>query len=265
MVRELDAAFVQPIEHRPTSKPIEVDAEQIPLVDLSVTDANHLVAEIRDACRKWGFFQVINHGVPLELCKRVEEVARRFFHQSLEEKRKVKRDEVNSMGYHDGEHTKNVRDWKQVFDFLVEDPAVIPASHEVDGEQLRVLTNQWPQCPSGFREACEEYGKEAEKLAFKLLELVSLSLGLPATCLNGYFKGQLSFVRLNYYPPCPYPELALGVGRHKDSDALTVLAQDDVGGLQVKRKSDGEWISVKPIPDAFIINIGDVLQVLTRF
>lgn len=63
----------------------------------------------------------------------------------------MKRDEVNSMGYHDGEHTKNVRDWKQVFDFLVEDPAVIPASHEVDGEQLRVLTNQWPQCPSGFR------------------------------------------------------------------------------------------------------------------
>lgn len=68
-------------------------------------------------------------------------------------------------------------------------------------------------------------------------------------------------MRLNYYPLCPIHHLALGVGRHKDPGALTVLAQDDVGGLEVKRKADGEWIQVKPTPDAYIINVGDIIQV----
>ena len=68
-------------------------------------------------------------------------------------------------------------------------------------------------------------------------------------------------MRANHYPPCPTPELALGVGRHKDAGALTILAQDDVGGLEVKQKTDGEWVRVKPTPDAYIINVGDIIQV----
>ena len=118
-----------------------------------------------------------------------------------------------------------------------------------------------------IREVCEQYGREVEKLAFKLLELLAISLGLPANRFNGYFKDhQTTLMRLNYYPPCPTPHLALGVGRHKDGGILTVLAQDEVGGLEIKRKLDGEWIRVKPTPDAFIINIGDIIQVtLSRF
>lgn len=113
-----------------------------------------------------------------------------------------------------------------------------------------------------IREQCQEYTKQVEKLAFKLLELISMSLGLPADRLNGYFKDQISFARLNHYPPCPSPHLALGVGRHKDGGALTVLAQDEVGGLEIALRLNGEWIPVKPIPDAFIINIGNCMQVL---
>lgn len=100
-----------------------------------------------------------------------------------------------------------------------------------------------------------------QKLAFNLLELIALSLGLPKNRLNGFFEDRTCYIRINHYPPCPIPDLALGVGRHKDAGALTILAQDDVGGLQVKRKSDGEWIFVKPIPNAYIINIGDIIQV----
>ncbi|CAL5207804.1 unnamed protein product [Lathyrus oleraceus] len=107
----------------------------------------------------------------------------------------------------------------------------------------------------------EEYARELEKLSYKLLELVSLSLGLPGDKFHDCFKNQLSTVKLNYYPPCPFPNLALGVGPHKDSSALTVLAQDEIGGLQVKRKSLGDWVPVKPIPTAFVINLGDVFQV----
>ena len=99
------------------------------------------------------------------------------------------------------------------------------------------------------------------KLAYKLLGLIALSLDLPADRFHGFFKDQTSFIRLNHYPPCPTPELALGVGRHKDAGALTILAQDDVGGLEVKQKTDGEWVRVKPTPDSYIINVGDIIQV----
>jgi isopenicillin N synthase-like dioxygenase len=111
------------------------------------------------------------------------------------------------------------------------------------------------------REVCEEYAKEMEKLACKLMGLIALNLGLPKDKFHGFFKEQTSFIRLNHYPPCPVPDLALGVGRHKDAMALTILAQDDVGGLEVKRKTDGEWLWVKPTPNAYIINVGDIIQV----
>ncbi|RVW61240.1 Feruloyl CoA ortho-hydroxylase 2 [Vitis vinifera] len=78
---------------------------------------------------------------------------------------------------------------------------------------------------------------------------------------NVQIKESINFIRLNHYPPCSIPHLALGVGRHKDSGALTFLAQDDVGGLEVNRKTDGEWVRVQPTPDAYIINVGDIVQV----
>ncbi|GFY89633.1 2-oxoglutarate (2OG) and Fe(II)-dependent oxygenase superfamily protein [Actinidia rufa] len=228
---EVDSAFIQAIEHRP--KLAVTEADGIPLIDLSPlnsSDSNaiaRLATEIGDACKNWGFFQVINHGVPLDCREKIESASRTFFTQSLEEKSNVRRGELSPMGYYDGEHTKNVRDWKEVFDFVVQIPTLIPASHEPDDKELKMLHNQWPVCKR----------------------------------FNEFFKDKTSFLRLNYYPCCPVPHLALGVGRHKDAGALTVLAQDDVGGLEVKRKTDGEWIRVKPTPNAYIVNVGDIIQV----
>ncbi|PON57003.1 Isopenicillin N synthase [Parasponia andersonii] len=266
MGTEVDPAFIQAPEHRP--KLTIVEAQGIPFIDLS-GPIEDVVREIGGACEEWGFFQVINHGVPPEIRRRIELATREFFALPSEEKRRVKRNEVNVWGYYDAEHTKNVRDWKEVFDFALEDPTLVPApapSDPDDHKQVRstTWTNQWPDNPPGFRESCEEYAQEVKKLSFKLMELIALSLGLPANRFSGFFKDQTTAIRLNYYPPCPVPDLALGVGRHKDNNVLTVLAQDDVGGLQVKRKTDGEWISVKPTPDAFIINVGDIIQVWTN-
>ncbi|KAI9118641.1 hypothetical protein K1719_010973 [Acacia pycnantha] len=70
--------------------------------------------------------------------------------------------------------------------------------------------------------------------------------------------------KINRYTSCPFAELVLGVGPHKDPGILAILAQDEVGGLEVKRKSDGQWVEVNPVPDAYIINLGDVLQVWTN-
>ncbi|XP_008792706.2 probable 2-oxoglutarate-dependent dioxygenase ANS [Phoenix dactylifera] len=269
----VDPAFVQAPEHRP--KPTAPEAAVgIPLIDLSPIlhspipaaggaappAISRLLAEVEAACLEWGFFQVINHGVPSELLDNIMAASKGFFALPAEEKRQVRRDDVNPLGYYDVEHTKNVRDWKEVFDFVVEEPAVLPASAEPGADEFLPLRNRWPEYPPGFREACEKYAKAANELAFKLLELIALTLGLPANRLNGFFKDQSSFIRFNHYPPCPSPHLALGVGRHKDGGALTILAQD-VGGLDVKRQSDGEWIRVKPIPNSYIINVGDIIQV----
>ncbi|KAL7118894.1 hypothetical protein ACP275_02G029600 [Erythranthe tilingii] len=270
---EVDPAFIQALEHRP--KPETITAEGIPLIDLSPLiispdqsddDPNSpllsaLAAEICAACKTWGFFQVINHGVPSHTRRKIDSVSRRFFSLPKHEKKRVSRDESNPTGYYDTEHTKNVRDWKEVFDFTVDEPTFIPASHEPDDDRLKEMINQWPENPPEFRDVCKEYAEEMEKLAYKLLQLIALSLGLEKDRFAGFFEKQTTFIRLNYYPPCPIPDLALGVGRHKDAGALTILGQDNVGGLQVKRKTDGEWVLVKPTPDAYIINVGDIIQV----
>ncbi|KAH7660885.1 Iron/ascorbate family oxidoreductases protein [Dioscorea alata] len=219
---QIDPAFVQAAEHRPKST--ISDAGSIPLIDLSpllhhhipsdpsdpsdpaiANEISNLIAQIGEACRDWGFFQVVNHGVEVELLEKVEAVTKEFFALPAEEKRKVKRGEVNPMGYYDAEHTKNVRDWKEVFDFSVT---------EWETKLLR-LENQWPENLPEMRAICEEY----------------------------------------------YKDLVLGVGRHKDCGGLTILFQDEVGGLDIKRKTDGEWVRVKPIHNSFIINLGDIIQV----
>jgi isopenicillin N synthase-like dioxygenase len=114
-----------------------------------------------------------------------------------------------------------------------------------------------------IRDACEQYAKAAEGLGFELLKLITRSLGLPENHFIQYFEPHnTGRIRLNYYPPCPIPSLALGVSRHRDYAALTVLLQDETGGLQVRGK-DGQWIGVKPRRDAFVINLGDLFQVIS--
>ncbi|CAK9179733.1 unnamed protein product [Ilex paraguariensis] len=124
---ELDPAFIQPTEHRP--KLAVVEANGIPLIDLSV----------------------INHGVPLQLRQNLEIAARKFFAMPKEEKQKVRRDEVNPTGYYDAEHTKNIRDWKEVFDLFVQNPTIFPVSHEPDDNELKEYTNKWPENPPELR------------------------------------------------------------------------------------------------------------------
>ncbi|KAL3722442.1 hypothetical protein ACJRO7_034761 [Eucalyptus globulus] len=247
---EVDPAFIQVVKHRP--KLAATHAEGIPLIYLaalagyspsdspvtaSLATFEGLVAEMGEACKKW---------------ERIEQEAREFFRRGLEEK-KVRRDERRVVGYYEVEHTKNMRDWKEVFDCTVQEPTLVPALPEDGEEAVTEWINQWPEYPPGLREACEEYAQELEKLAYKLMGLIAQSLGLPANRFDEFYKGQTS-IRLDHHPLCPVPHLSLGVGRHKDSGALTILAQDRVEGLEMKRK-------IKPIPAAFIINAGDIIQV----
>lgn len=144
---EVDSAFIQAVEHRP--KPHSIEAQNIPIIDLSPLNSSAslsaLAAEIGCACRDWGFFQVINHGVPPECREKVESASREFFALPESVKMKMSRDAANPFGYYDSEHTKNVRDWKEVFDFAVENPIVFPVWNERGDLEIKELFNKWPQ------------------------------------------------------------------------------------------------------------------------
>ncbi|KAK9667949.1 hypothetical protein RND81_13G023100 [Saponaria officinalis] len=239
---------------------INID-DGIPTIDLSsITSLDHLpntndaiidrnmaklVTEVGDACEKWGIFRVINHGVPLEIL----ESARKFFALSKEDKMKASRDETCPMGYSD-------EAWKQVFEFCGNESVVTQ-----QGSHVFQVVNRWPESPAELREAAQEYGRGVEKLGLKILELIALSLGLDANRLTEFHKDTSLSVRLHQYAPRPDPEAMLEAGTHTDTGCVTVLAQDDIGGLEVKRKNDGEWIALKPVSGALTINIGDIVQV----
>jgi isopenicillin N synthase-like dioxygenase len=268
---EIDPSYILPEEYRP--KHTVTEGEDIPLIDLSpITNressnpkaVQDLADKVGLACKTWGFFTVINHGVPSDIRKKIMEVSRKFFALPLEEKMKAGRGVYNTAGYHNNEHSKDFRDWREVYDFYVNDGMSMPASHDPDDHEIVHWFTPWPQNFPELRETCQEYGRECEKLFYNLMELVCLSLGLPPKRLHGYFEDQASFARLNRYPSCPNPDLVLGNGGHKDPSALTLLAQEDIEGLDVQRKWDGAWVRVKPIPDSFVINVGDVLQVWTN-
>lgn len=150
----VDPAFIQDPEHRPKLSGV-TEVEGIPLIDLSPMNSpdstisnpeaiERVVREIGNACKEWGFFQVINHGVPSDTLLKTEIATRKFFALPLEDKRKVRRDEKNVFGYYDADHIKNVRDWKEVFDFTVEEPTIAPASPDPEDEKLVEWTNRCP-------------------------------------------------------------------------------------------------------------------------
>ncbi|KAG0607355.1 hypothetical protein M758_8G021800 [Ceratodon purpureus] len=200
-----------------------------------------LVEAIGNACAEWGFFQVIDHEVPRELLHKVKDVAKEFFTLPVEEKKKIGRSFDRHLGYNDSELTKNTRDWKEIFDWAAIGYMEMPETVESDyrsGKYSKTTVksyNQWPEKPEGFRDACEEYTAAVVHLASLLLGLITVSLGLPFNLFHHCFDTENTIrARLNYYPQCPLADMVCGVNRHVDSGALTVLAQDDVGGLQVR-------------------------------
>ncbi|KAF5938682.1 hypothetical protein HYC85_022941 [Camellia sinensis] len=114
-------------------------------------------------------------------------------------------------------------------------------------------------------EAMVEYMEALDKLGMTIMEMLANGLGLQSDFLTKNFEEKDStMIRINKYPPCPLPEKCLGVGSHTDPHTLTILLADNVGGLQVLR-DDNQWVGIRPIPNSFVINIGDTLEVISLF
>ncbi|KAE8734303.1 Detected protein of unknown function [Hibiscus syriacus] len=109
----------------------------------------------------------------------------------------------------------------------------------------------------------EAYSAELRDITLKILGLLAKALGMDGDDMK-IFDGGWQPLRMNYYPPCPQPELAVGLSPHSDAVGITILLQiNETEGLQIKK--DGAWIPVKPLPGAFVVNIGDILEVHSLF
>jgi isopenicillin N synthase-like dioxygenase len=243
----------------------------LPVIDLggaSKAPSSQVVRRVADAAENFGFFQIVNHGIDDRDVERLWAVTRTFFGQPAEVKRRIERTKENSRGYYDRELTKNARDLKEVLDIAhVPFPELADDDprnfHRVDGQ------NQWPGL-EGFRDTVIDYLQACNDLSLWLLQAFCRGLGEHADHLRDEFGAEhTSFLRMNRYPlhdPLTAAEAAnvtelgdMALHHHTDAGALTLLLQDDVGGLQVAHGKT--WIDVEPIAGAIVVNTGDMMQV----
>nr|ABN79672.1 flavonol synthase [Rudbeckia hirta] len=247
--------FIRLENEQPATTTIQGVVLEVPVIDLSNLDHQSLVASISEASKSWGIFQVVNHGIPSELISELQKVGKEFFELPQEEKEVI----AKPIGYQgvEGYGTKlrkEVEGKKGWVDHLFH--RVWPPS--------TINYHFWPKNPPSYREINEQYAQSMIPVADKLLGLLSQGLGLEHGDMKQGLGGEdLTYMlKINYYPPCPCPELALGVAPHTDMSSITILVPNEVQGLQVFK--DDHWYDVAYIPNALIIHIGDQIEILSN-
>lgn len=243
--------------------------DSIPIIDLTALtsasgSAEQIASEISCACRHNGFFYIVGHGVDENLQLRLEDLSRQFFARGLDDKMTIRMEHAGRAwrGYFPvgDELTLGKPDQKEGLYF----------GSELDEEHPKVAAgvplhgcNRFPDLP-GFRETVLEYIAALTHLGHTVMRGVSLSLGLDETYFaERYTHDPLILFRIFHYPPLavsPDNE-QWSVGEHTDYGLLTILRQDDSGGLQVKSRN--QWLDAPPIPGSFVCNIGDMLERIT--
>ncbi|PON64102.1 Oxoglutarate/iron-dependent dioxygenase, partial [Parasponia andersonii] len=224
----------------------------IPVIDLGGIEGQRrskVVDQVRHACENWGFFQVVNHGIPVNVLEKTLDGVRGFHELDPEAKKEwYSRDYASKKVLYNTNfdlYSGPATNWRDTLTFVSAPNGARP--HELP-----------PVC----RYILVEYSDKVMALGSTLFQLISESLGLNSNHLEnmGCSEGLISFA--HYYPPCPEPELALGTSDHTDSSFFTVLLQDHLGGLQVLHQN--QWVDVTPIPGALVINLGDLLQLISN-
>jgi len=232
----------------------------IPVIDLSGLQEgparrSATLAAIASACQEWGFFQVVNSGISPSLVEQTFQLTRSFFDLPSAEKEALAKDPTNPVGNGYGRQFRlsanATEDWQDIFFHYL----LPPALKQIDS---------WPRKPAAYRATMEQYGAEVLQLTERLLDVFAELLGLPKGHLQAVFGETMLNVRLIFYAACPEPSRVLGSRAHSDPNVLTVLLQDHVGGLQVKKKDGHGWVNVVPVPGALVINLGDQMQIVSN-
>ncbi|XP_042032176.1 gibberellin 20 oxidase 2-like [Salvia splendens] len=212
---------------------------------------------IRAACLGHGLFQVINHGVDLDLIKSVNDHVNLFFNLPKETQMRVHRLPGKIWGYsfaHADRFSLKLP-WKEIFSCIFREDG-----H--DSEETLFFETAFGQEFEKIRLDFQNYGHAMKKLSLTIMEILGMSLGVDKQHYKDFFEDGSSILRFNFYPPCQEPDQTLGTGPHCDPTALTILYQDQVRGLEVL--DDGLWKSVRPRPDALVVSLGDTFSALAN-
>ncbi|KAL4353296.1 hypothetical protein GQ457_06G013300 [Hibiscus cannabinus] len=252
---KIPAEFIRPEDERPATTTFHGPTPEIPIIDFSDPDPQKVIRLMADASTEWGIFQVVNHGIPSHLIQRLQLVGREFFDLPQEEKEVYAKPSgapsIEGYGSKLGRDVNGKKNWADYLFHRIWPPT-------------RINYQFWPKNPPSYREVNEEYAQEMRKIVDKLLGWLSMGLGLEENVLKQGAGGEEIeyLMKINYYPPCPRPDLTLGVPSHTDLSAMTVLVPNQVHGLQVFK--DGLWIDAKYIPGALVVHIGDQIEILSN-
>lgn len=235
-----------------------ISEDELPILDIS-RDPAGVARALNTACEDVGFFYITNHGVAAELLRLVFMQSARFHAQPLAQKQRLAinafhRGYIGASSYRLNEDLKpNLSESLVMMHELAPDDPELVAAKPLQGP------NQWPDLPE-FRDTMLAYAAAMEELGRRLFVLFAKALDLPDDYFARSFDKPTTFLRLLHYPPQPEAssENQFGSAPHTDYGAITMLAQDDTGGLHVRHRS-GDWIAATPIPGAFVVNVGDVM------
>jgi len=249
---EVHDRYILPPHERPQMSEIS-HSECIPVVDLKDLDGPNrttIVGEIRRACEEDGFFQIVNHGVPENVMKIMMGIAKEFYEMPVEDRACFYSEDVKQPVRFSNSQSgiDKVLNWVDYFS----QPC----------HPLEEVIGSWPEKPAAYRDIAGKYAGEMRALILRLLAAISEALRLDSDYLNKVLGKHSQLMTLNYYPSCPNPDLTLGTASHSDAGVITVLMQGDVSGLQVLK--NGKWVAVEPIANAFVVNLGDQLQVVSN-
>ncbi|KAK7307018.1 hypothetical protein VNO77_39704 [Canavalia gladiata] len=240
----------------PNQDPIVVSniSTEVPIIDLNKLLSKDVTEQekLHQACKQWGFFQLINHGVNPSLVENVKRDIKEFLSLPLEKKKQFWQTQEDMEGFGQLFVVSKDRklEWVDVF-FINTLP--------LNARNSRLF----PSIPQPLRDNLENYSLEVKKLCITIIEHMAIAHKIKSNEVLELFQDLSQSMRWNYYPPCPQPENVIGLNPHSDPGALTVLLQvNEIEGLQIKK--DGKWIPIKPLSNAFVINVGDISEILTN-
>jgi len=243
-----------------------VDLAEIPLIDfapfLAGTEAGKraVADEIAWACREIGFFFIKGHGVPEDLRTAVFEQSAAFYHLPMRERAKAQATKEWYRGWIPAPPSTSLSRSSRLFEQYRIQPEYTP-DDEAPNNHIFYRPNRWPEALPDFAKVCTDYWQAMLTLSQALLRAFALGLDLPEDRFERYFTKPLCQLSLLHYSSLP-PDAGIEVSNtvsHTDEGPLTILAQDKIGGLEVKRR-DGVWIAAPPIPGAYTINVGDMMM-----